>query len=124
MMMTRQELQQFAEQWIANWNKHDLEAILHHFAESALFISPRAQAVTGQARIQGRRALREYWSQALAAVPDLKFDLESATCDEAGQTLVVHYIARLGGRSLRACEMMRFENGRQIYGEAYYGAPA
>lgn len=122
--MTRQELQQFAEEWIANWNSHDLEAILHHFAEDALFISPRAQAVTGQARIEGRQALRQYWSSALAAVPDLRFTLESATCDEASQTLVVHYIARLGGRSLRACELMRFDQGRQIYGEAYYGAPA
>jgi len=123
-MMTHQDLQHFAEQWIANWNRHDLEAILGHFAEDAVFISPRAQTVTGQARIQGREALRQYWTKALAAVPDLQFDLESATCDDAGQTLVVHYIARLGGRSVRACEMMRFENGRQIYGEAYYGAPA
>jgi len=122
--MTRQDLQLFAEQWIANWNRHDLEAILGHFAETAVFISPRAQAVTGQARIQGHEALRQYWTKALAAVLDLRFDLESTTCDEASQTLVVHYIARLGGRSLRACELMRFENGRQIYGEAYYGAPA
>ncbi len=122
--MTRQDLQHFAEQWIANWNRHDLEAILSHFAEDAVFISPRAQTLTGQARIQGREALRQYWAKALAAVPDLRFELESATCDDAGQTLVVHYIARLDGRNLRACEMMRFDKGRQIFGEAYYGAPA
>lgn len=120
--LTHADLQRFAQDWIANWNRHDVIAVLSHFAEDAVFISPRAHAVTGNARIEGKAALQRYWDKALAAVPDLHFELETTTCDEPAQSLVVHYTAHLGGKRIKACEMMRFENGQQVYGEAYYGA--
>jgi len=44
------------------------------------------------------------------------------TCDENAQTVLVHYVSHAGGKTLRACELMRFENGLQVYGEAFYGA--
>ena len=31
--MTNEEAQRWAEQWIDEWNRHDVEAVLEHFAD-------------------------------------------------------------------------------------------
>ena len=120
--LTRAELEHHAQAWIHAWNRHDLDAVIAPFADDAVFVSPRAESVTGNATVHGRAALQNYWAKALAAVPDLRFELESAVCDEPSQTLLVHYVSRAGGRTVRACELMRFRDGLQVYGEAFYGA--
>ena len=35
----------FANHWIKAWNSHDLEAILSHYAEDIVFLSPIAAAL-------------------------------------------------------------------------------
>ncbi|WP_047307131.1 nuclear transport factor 2 family protein [Rhodopseudomonas palustris] len=120
--LSRSDLEHHATTWIEAWNRHDVSAVIEPFAADAVFVSPRAATVTGDATVQGRDALYAYWIKALDAVPDLVFKFESAVCDEAAQTVLVHYVSHAGGRTLRACELMRFENGRQVYGEAFYGA--
>lgn len=120
--LTRAELEHHVVAWIEAWNRHDVDAVLEPFADDAVFVSPRAESVTGNATVLGRTALQDYWNKALAAVPDLRFELESAVCDERAQAVLVHYVSHAGGRTLRACELMRFRDGRQVYGEAFYGA--
>ncbi|MDD3529792.1 MAG: nuclear transport factor 2 family protein, partial [Gallionellaceae bacterium] len=83
-----------------------------------------AQPYTGGTRVQGKDALRRYWLAALADRPDLRFELISAICDVEAQTVVVHYVAQACGKRTRMCEIMRFENGRQVHGEALHGVPA
>ncbi|MEI2387514.1 nuclear transport factor 2 family protein [Breoghania sp. JC706] len=121
-LLTRADLEEHARTWIDAWNRHDVDAVIAPFASGAVFVSPRAAVVTGKATVRGREALHDYWKRALAAVPDLVFTFETAVCDEKSQTVVVHYVSHAGGKTLRACELMRFEDGRQVYGEAFYGA--
>src|SRR4051794_30176838 len=45
--MTNEEAQRWAEQWIDEWNRHDVEAVLEHFADDVVFVSPVAATVTG-----------------------------------------------------------------------------
>jgi ketosteroid isomerase-like protein len=33
----------FAERWVKEWNDHDIEAVLTHFADDAVFTSPLAE---------------------------------------------------------------------------------
>ena len=120
--LSRKELENHATTWIEAWNRHDVDAVITPFSKSVVFVSPRAAIVTGDATVRGRDALYDYWTKALAAVPDLEFRLESIACDENAQTVLVHYVSHAGGKTLRACELMRFENGLQVYGEAFYGA--
>lgn len=119
--LSHEQLQAHAQAWIAAWNRHDVEAVLSVFADDARFVSGLAQAYTGGTLVRGREALRRYWLAAIADRPDLRFELVAPICDPAAQTLVVHYIAVVGGKRTRACEIMRFEDGRQIDGEALYG---
>ncbi|MCW2394639.1 MULTISPECIES: nuclear transport factor 2 family protein [unclassified Sphingobium] len=119
--MTRDEMMRFAARWIANWNARDLEAVLSHFAEDAHFISPLAREVTGSPIIEGKAALRAYWSDALAVTTDMHFTLIAAVCDIEAQVLDVHYLAQRNGRSRRALETMRFVDSKQVEGEAFFG---
>ena len=53
----------------------------------------------------------------------MQFKLDHASWDERRRELNVVYEANLNGERKRACEIMHFEpQGRQIRGEALYGA--
>lgn len=118
--MKREDMERFAANWIDNWNARDLDAILAHFVEDARFISPLAAEVTGCPVIEGKAALRAYWSKALEASSELHFTLIAAICDIERQVLGVHYVAQRNGNARRALETMRFVDDRQIEGESFY----
>jgi ketosteroid isomerase-like protein len=69
--------QRWAEQWIDEWNRHDVDAVLAHFADDVEFSSPLVVQVMGHADgiVRGKDELRTYWTTALAARPDLRFEL-------------------------------------------------
>jgi len=69
--------QSFAKAWIAAWNARDLEAVLSHYEEDIVFLSPVAERVTGNGRILGLEALRTYWRRALEGIANLHFDLQA-----------------------------------------------
>ena len=87
----------FAEQWVAAWNAHDVEAVLAHFADDVLFTSPVATRVLPETGgvVRGKDALRHYWTTALAAVPDLHFEVIGVYRGES--TLVINYRNERGG---------------------------
>jgi steroid delta-isomerase len=121
--MTREDMLRHAGAWIAAWNARDLAAVMRPFHDDARFTSPRAVAVTGSAVVEGRAAIEAYWAAALARIHTLEFRLAYALCDEARRELVVVYDRDIDGETGRACEFMRFDAaGRQIAGEAMYGA--
>lgn len=120
--LTHEALIAHAPTWIAAWNDRDLDAVLAPWGEDGVFVSPVAALVTGQSEIRGKAQLRAYWNAALNRAGTLRFSLVSAHADAAAQSLLVHYVSDTGGRHVRAAELMIFENGHQIRGEAFYGA--
>ena len=110
-----------ATEWIAAWNRRDLEAVLDAFHEEASFRSPRAVPITGLPLVQGRPAMERYWRAGLARLHALEFLLLGVVCDVEAQAMLVHYLAHLDGTTFRASELFRFEDGRKIYAEALYG---
>jgi steroid delta-isomerase len=122
--MTREQMERHAARWIAAWNRRDVDAVLGDYVDDARFVSPKALAFVGSARIDGKARLGAYWREALRRIPTLAFRLDRVLCDVERREMVVLYEADLGGTKSRACEFMRFdETGRQIEGEALYGAP-
>lgn len=67
----------FARDWCAAWNARDVEAVLAHFHDYVVFTSPVAARVVPESGgvVRGKDALRRYWSAALAALPDLQFEV-------------------------------------------------
>ena len=73
--MDAAQARQFAEEHVATWNSHDLDAISSMYAETAELYSPLAASLRGDAAVRGRAALREYFTQGLQKYPDLHFQL-------------------------------------------------
>ena len=123
--MSDASAQQFARAWVDAWNRRDAEAVLAHYAEDAVFISPKAERFVGSARVQGKAALRAYWQTALSQIHTLEFELEEAIWSGRSQTLTVVYQAAFQGQApTRAVEILRFYADKIVRGEALYGASA
>src|SRR5215467_1544069 len=123
MHMTYQTMMAFAESWIAAWNRRDVEAVLAHYAEEAQFVSAVAGNLVGRPILRNKKELEDYWRTALARISTLEFKLDHAAWDERRLELNVIYEANLNGERKRACEIMQFDAaGRQVRGEALYGA--
>jgi hypothetical protein len=116
--MTYDEALAWAQQWIEEWNRRDVEAVLAHFADDVEFCSPLVVSVTGEASgvVRGRDALRDYWTKALAERPDLHFDLDDVNVGV--DAIVIHY----RNRGRRASEVAVFgADGRVARGWGLYG---
>jgi len=121
--MTRAEMLRHAEEWIAAWNRGDVERVLADFAEHARFASPRAALIAGQAELHGKAAIGAYWRRAIEMNGVPRFRLDSVICDPERREMMVIYDRFRDGKVTRACEFMRFgADGKQIEGEAMYGA--
>jgi predicted ester cyclase len=107
----------FANDWIAAWNARDIETILSHYADSIVFLSPIAERVTGNGRIVGVEALRNYWRCALAGLPDLHFDLEAVLAGADSLTILYR-----NQRGQQVAEMVEFNPaGEVVRSVACYG---
>jgi ketosteroid isomerase-like protein len=119
-MLTRESAEHFAADWIAAWNSHDLARILEHYSEDLEFSSPYIVALVGEpsGKLKGNAAVRDYWSKALARVPNLKFELQAVYM--GASTLIVHYRRQDGGTALEWFEFNA--NGKVCKSAAQYGA--
>ncbi|MUL63977.1 DUF4440 domain-containing protein [Mycobacterium sp. CBMA 234] len=81
----------FAQDWCQAWNAHDVEAVLAHFHDDVVFTSPVAARIVPESGgvVRGKDALRQYWTAALAALPELHFDVLATYVGT--QTLVINY---------------------------------
>lgn len=80
----------FAQNWIDDWNSHDLERILNHYSETVEFHSPKV-AIYCEGRksfFTSRNELRPYFARALTNRPNLCFELIHVTKDAEGIAIV------------------------------------
>jgi SnoaL-like protein len=89
--MTEADAQEFALEWIAAWNSHDLERILRHYTDDVEVTSPLVETILGPGHhtVRGKAALRSYWGPALERYPELRFTLYRAYAGV--HSLVLHY---------------------------------
>lgn len=110
----------FADEWIAAWNSHDLDRILQHYASDVELISPFVPQILGtqSSSVRGITMLRDYFSRAFNAYPDLRFVLHDVFTGT--QSIVIQYESVAGQL---AAEMMEFnEIGKIRLVVAHYSA--
>jgi hypothetical protein len=107
----------FAEKWSAAWNQLDVEAVLAHFHDDVVFTSPvAAELAPGTAGVvRGKSALRDYWTTALAALPELHFDVVGVYQGES--VLVINYRNQRGAL---VNEVLEFDGGLVRRGHGTY----
>ena len=116
--MTEQDAINLAQKWLDDWNHHDLDAILSHYAESIEFSSPFIAKLLNEpsGKIQGKSALRDYFAKGLAAYPQLRFELEQIL---VGVDSIVIYYRSI--QNLLAAEWMLIdEHGLVVSVRAHY----
>jgi hypothetical protein len=110
------EAQAFAEQWVKDWNAHDVNALLEHFTDDVVFTSPAAvRLLGGDGVIRGKEALRRYWSEGVRLIPDLHFEVLGVYVGIA--TLVINYRNQAGGL---VSEVLSFDGGLVTEGHGTY----
>lgn len=107
----------FSERWARNWNAHDLEAVLADFHDDVVFTSPVAAKLFPETSgvVRGKAALRQYWTEAVARIPDLRFAVEGVY--HGIDTLVIAYRNQNGEA---ASEVLTFRDGAVIEGHGTY----
>ncbi|MFA6116936.1 MAG: nuclear transport factor 2 family protein [Sphingomonas sp.] len=108
---------QFAAEWAAAWNAHDIEAVLRHFHDDATFSSPFAALVfpASEGRLIGKAAIRDYWAIGIARIPDLRFSVDTVF---VGIDCLV--IAYMNQKQARVCEVLKFAGALVIEGHGTY----
>ena len=118
--MDQTEAQAFAEQWVSDWNAHDVDALLAHFTDDVVFTSPVAiRLFGGDGVIRGKEALRKYWSEGVRLIPDLHFEVVGVYVGIA--TVVINYRNQAGAV---VSEVLTFEGPLVREGHGTYLAQA
>jgi hypothetical protein len=104
-VIDQEKAQEFAADWLAAWNAHDLDAVLSHYADELDFVSPLAVSRLGRAdgAITSKSELRDYFSQSLVPGSELRFQLEEVFAGVSGLTLLYR-----NHRNQRVAETMVF----------------
>jgi steroid delta-isomerase len=113
----------FTHDWIAAWNRRDIDAVLAHCAETVVVVTPKAEAIIGRSEVRGKSELQEYWRSISADIHHLVFTYDNAFWDPLQRVLTMLYVATIDGVSRRATEILSFNaDGLVDRGEALYGA--
>jgi hypothetical protein len=110
-VISDEDARRFAAEWIEAWNAHDLDAIVGHYSDDVEFFSPVVVRLTGDSggRLQGKEAVRSYFTRGLEAYPDLHFELLAVL---VGIGSVVLSYRSIGGRL--AAEVMELDGSGHV----------
>jgi ketosteroid isomerase-like protein len=116
-MPTRAFADHFAAEWIAAWNRHDLDAILSHYADDFTMSSPYIVQIAGEpsGRLRGKAAVGAYWKEALERMPDLRFEHHATLVGAASVTIYYR-----GARGMAAEVFVFDDDGRVVEAAAHY----
>ena len=117
-ILTKAEILNLANDWVAAWNSHDLDAIMSHYDDAVELTSPVAAQLLGipNGKLIGRASLRSYFQRGLEAFPELHFDLENVL--SGLNSVVLYYKNQKGTRTAEFMELSAA--GKVTRGIAHY----
>ena len=117
--MDQQGAVAFGHDWAEAWNRRDVEAVLTHFADDALFTSPVAARIgfAADGVVRGKDSLRRYWTAALARNPDLHFEVTAVF--QGVDTIAIAFRTQDG---VDRIEILQFRDGLVIEGHGTFVA--
>jgi hypothetical protein len=110
---------EFSRVWETAWNGRDVEAVLKHFHDDAVFTSPIAKRIgfADDGVVKGKDAIRRYWMSGLSQNPDLHFQVTGVY--EGINTLVILFRNQQGTDRV---EVLKFQHGLVIEGHGMFAA--
>jgi ketosteroid isomerase-like protein len=118
-MISRIFAERFAADWVAAWNRHDLAAVLAHYADDFEMSSPYIVSIAGEpsGRLRGKAAVGAYWAAALGRMPDLHFELVDTLVGV--ESITLYYRTARG----TAAEVFHFDAGGRVARAAAHYPP-
>jgi ketosteroid isomerase-like protein len=106
----------------AAFDRHDLEAIMAHFADDAVFESPRGPEPWGR-RFIGAEQIRAAFAGRFTGIPDVRYQQDEHFVDgERGASeWTLSGTTVEGGRiEVRGCDLWTFRDGKVVKKDSYW----
>jgi ketosteroid isomerase-like protein len=110
------------EQVLDAFNRHDLDAIMAHFAEDAVLEMPRGPDPWGS-RMVGKAAVREGLAARFAGIPDVRYseDRHWVCGDRGASEWLLTGTTTAGERiAVRGCDLWEFRDGQVVRKDSYW----
>lgn len=116
------DLVAIARRWLDCFARHDLDHLLALYADDAVHTSPKIRVRhpdTGGV-LRGKPALRAWWADAFARIPELGYHERSLTAD--GDRVFMEYVrVAPGDEDLPVAEVLECEGGLIVASRVYHG---
>ena len=104
------------------FDRHDLDGIMAHFADDAVFEGPRGSEPWGQ-RFEGRDAVREAFAARFAGIPDIRYgdDAHFVDGDRGASEWTLRGHTTDGHRiEVRGCDLWTFRGGKVVKKDSFW----
>ena len=106
----------------AGFDGHDLEGILAHFADDAVFESPKGPGPWGR-RFVGKDEIRRAFAGRFSGIPDVRYqqDAHFADGDRGASEWTLTGTTTEGDRlEIRGCDLWTFRDGKVVKKDSYW----
>ena len=106
----------------AGFDTHDLDRIMRHFGDDAVFEAPRGPEPWGQ-RFVGRDAVRAAFAARFAGIPDVRYtdDVHFVAGDRGASEWTLSGTTTDGQRiEVRGCDLWTFRDGKVARKDSYW----
>jgi ketosteroid isomerase-like protein len=106
----------------AAFDRHDLDAIMAHFADDAVLESPRGPEAFGT-RVVGREAVRAAFAGRFSGIPDVRYQQDDHFVDgDRGASEWTLSGTTVDGERLeiRGCDLWTFRDGRVVKKDSFW----
>jgi len=113
----------FVQDWLEGWNARDLDRIMVHYGEAAVFQSPSVLALGagGDGTVRGRAAIRELYRRGLERFPRLRFELEEVIDRPYGVIVIYRKLGVFAERPGLTVEVFEMADGLVQRNTVYWG---
>ena len=106
----------------AGFDGHDLEGILEHFADDAVFESPRGRDPWGQ-RFVGKDEIRRAFAARFSGIPDVRYQQDDhfVDGDRGASEWTLSGTTTVGERlEVRGCDLWTIRDGKIVKKDSYW----
>jgi Ketosteroid isomerase-related protein len=106
----------------AAFDGHDLDAILVHFADDAVFESPRGPEAWGQ-RFVGKERIRDAFAGRFSGIPDIRYqdDEHFVDGDRGASEWTLSGTTTAGQRvEVRGCDLWSLRDGKVVKKDSFW----
>jgi len=106
----------------AGFDRHDLDGILSHFADDAVFDSPRGPDPGGQ-RYVGKDAIRDAFAARFSGIPDVRYrdDEHFVDGDRGASEWTLSGTTTTGQRiEVRGCDLWTLRDGKVVKKDSFW----